>query len=63
MDIRLWCGLMMAQSLADFVSKLWLALKDSVETEYSINLLRDSRDLTEKEAESPPRDGLGSSDC
>jgi four helix bundle protein len=41
-----------AQSRADFISKLSIALKESVETEYWINLLQDSKYLTEKEAES-----------
>lgn len=41
-----------AQSRPDFISKLSIALKESVETEYWIRLLRDSEYLTEKEAES-----------
>ena len=41
-----------AQSRADFVSKLAIALKEAVEAEYWINLLRDSKYLNEREAES-----------
>lgn len=41
-----------AQSRPDFVSKLSIALKEAVETEYRLSLLRDSRYLTEKEAPS-----------
>src|SRR5215204_827335 len=41
-----------AQSRADFTSKLSIALKEAVETEYWLNLLRDARYLTEREAES-----------
>lgn len=37
-----------AQSRADFVSKLSIALKESVETEYWLNLLKDAEYLTEK---------------
>ena len=39
-----------AQSRADFISKLSIALKEAVETEYWLNLLRDSQYLTVKEA-------------
>jgi four helix bundle protein len=45
-----------AQSRPDFISKLGIALKEAVETEYWINLLRDSKYLTVKEAESMLRD-------
>ena len=38
--------------LADFISKLSIALKEAVETEYWLSLLRDSGYLTQKEAES-----------
>ena|SRR5687767_4465232 len=41
-----------AQSRPDFISKLSIALKEAVETEYWLNLLRDSGYLTRKEAES-----------
>jgi four helix bundle protein len=41
-----------AQSSVDFISKLSLALKEAVETEYWLSLLRDSGYLTQKEAES-----------
>jgi four helix bundle protein len=41
-----------AQSRPDFASKLSIALKESVETEYWINLLRDSDYLTASQAES-----------
>ncbi|MEO8043001.1 MAG: four helix bundle protein [Acidobacteriota bacterium] len=41
-----------AQSRADFISKLSIALKEAVETEYWLNLLRDARYLTKKEADS-----------
>lgn len=41
-----------AQSRADFVSKLSIALKEAVETEYWLNLLKDAEYLTVKEAES-----------
>ena len=41
-----------AQSRADFVSKLSIALKEAVETEYWLSLLRDSGYLTQKQAES-----------
>ena len=41
-----------AQSRADFISKLSIALKEAVETEYWLSLLRDSGYLTPKEAES-----------
>jgi four helix bundle protein len=35
-----------AQSRPDFISKLSIALKESVETEYWLNLLRDSEYIT-----------------
>lgn len=41
-----------AQSRADFVSKLAIALKETVETEYWLSLLRDSGYLTRAQAES-----------
>src|SRR5215211_4114609 len=41
-----------AQSRPDFISKLGIALKEAAETEYWLSLLRDSRYLTEREAES-----------
>jgi four helix bundle protein len=41
-----------AQSRADFISKLSIALKEAVETEYWLNLLRDSDYLSEEQAES-----------
>lgn len=41
-----------AQSRPDFISKLSISLKESVETEYWISLLRDSRYLTENESDS-----------
>ena len=41
-----------AQSRADFISKLAIALKEAVETEYWLNLLRDAKYLSEKEAAS-----------
>ncbi len=39
-----------AQSRADFIHKLSIALKEAVETEYWLFLLRDSDYLTEKQA-------------
>jgi len=41
-----------AQSRPDFVSKLGIALKEAVETEYWLNLLRDSGFLTSEQANS-----------
>lgn len=41
-----------AQSAADFIHKLSIALKESFETEYWLCLLRDSEYLTEKQSES-----------
>jgi len=41
-----------AQSKADFVSKLSIALKETVETEYWLNLLRDSQFLAKSRADS-----------
>lgn len=41
-----------AQSKADFVSKLSIALKETVETEYWLSLLRDSEYLTVIQSES-----------
>lgn len=41
-----------AQSSADFIHKLSIALKESFETEYWLCLLRDSEFITEKQAES-----------
>ena len=40
------------QSHPDFVSKLSIALKEAVETEYWLSLLRDSEYLTVKQADS-----------
>lgn len=41
-----------AQSKPDFVHKLSIALKEAVETEYWLNLLRDSEYLSEVQADS-----------
>lgn len=41
-----------AQSRPDFVSKLGIALKETVETEYWLNLLRDGQFLTASQADS-----------
>ncbi len=41
-----------AQSTPDFVSKLSITLKETVETEYWLNLLRDSNYLTKSQADS-----------
>lgn len=41
-----------AESKMDFVHKLAVAHKESFETEYWINLLKDSEYITEKQAES-----------
>ena len=41
-----------AQSRPDFISKLGIALKETVETEYWLNLLRDSQFLTETQTTS-----------
>ena len=41
-----------AQSRPDFISKLAIALKETVETEYWLNLLRDSEFLTGAQADS-----------
>ena len=41
-----------AQSKMDFVHKLSIALKEADETEYWLNLLRDSSFITEQQAES-----------
>ena len=41
-----------AQSRPDFVSKLSIALKEAVETEYWLSLLRDSEYLTSEQAKS-----------
>jgi len=40
------------QSRPDFISKLAIALKEAVETEYWLNLLRDSEYLTSEQTES-----------
>ncbi len=45
-----------AQSRADFISKLSIALKRAVETEYWLSLLRDSTCISENGAESMLRD-------
>ena len=47
-----------AQSRPDFVSKLSIALKEVVETEYWLNLLRDSNYLTGPQADSLLADRL-----
>ena len=47
-----------AQSKADFVHKLSVALKEAVETEYWLNLLRDSEFLSQEQAESMLSDCL-----
>ena len=41
-----------AQSTADFIHKLSIALKEAFETEYWLCLLRDAEYITEKQAES-----------
>jgi four helix bundle protein len=41
-----------AQSKADFISKLSIAHKEAFETDYRLNLLRDSEFITGKQAES-----------
>ncbi len=41
-----------AQSKSDFVHKLSISHKESFETEYWLNLLRDAEYITEKQAES-----------
>ena len=41
-----------AQSTADFIHKLSIALKEAFETEYWLCLLRDAEFVTEKQAES-----------
>lgn len=41
-----------AQSKADFVSKLSIALKEAVETEYWLCLLKDEHFLTKQQADS-----------
>ena len=45
-----------AQSRADFLSKLNIALKETTETKYWLRLLRATDYLTEREAESMLRD-------
>ena len=40
------------QSRPDFISKLGISLKETVETEYWLNLLRDSQFLTDSQANS-----------
>jgi four helix bundle protein len=45
-----------AQSRADFVSKLSIALKEAAETEYWLNLLHDSGYISLREADSMLRD-------
>ena len=47
-----------AQSRADFVSKMGIALKEVVETEYWLTLLRDSQYLTNEQANSLIDDSL-----
>lgn len=41
-----------AESLGDFIHKLSISLKESFETEYWLNLLKDSEYISEKQAES-----------
>ena len=41
-----------AQSKADFISKLSIALKEAVETDYWLSLLRDEQFITESQAKS-----------
>ncbi len=41
-----------AQSTADFIHKLSIAIKEAFETEYWLSLLRDSEIITQKQAES-----------
>lgn len=41
-----------AQSKSDFISKLSIALKEAVETEYWLRLLKDEQFITESQAES-----------
>lgn len=41
-----------AESISDFIHKLSIALKESFETEYWLNLLRDSEHISEKQSES-----------
>jgi four helix bundle protein len=45
-----------AQSRADFIHKLSIALKESVETEYWLSLLRDSKYLSSQESDPLIRD-------
>ena len=47
-----------AQSRPDFISKLGIALKETVETEYWLQLLRDGEFITRTQAESLIADGL-----
>lgn len=41
-----------AELMADFIHKLSISLKESFETEYWLNLLKDSEYISEKQAES-----------
>lgn len=41
-----------AESMADFVHKMSIALKEAFETEYWLNLLKDSDYISEKQADS-----------
>ncbi len=41
-----------AESMPDFIHKLSISLKESFETEYWLNLLKDSDYISEKQAES-----------
>lgn len=41
-----------AESMSDFIHKLSISLKESYETEYWLNLLKDSDYISEKQAES-----------
>ena len=41
-----------AESMPDFIHKLSISLKESFETEYWLNLLKDSEYISEKQAES-----------
>lgn len=41
-----------AESVSDFIHKLGISLKESFETEYWLNLLKDSEYISEKQSES-----------
>ena len=48
-----------AESMSDFIHKLSISLKESYETEYWLNLLKDSEYISEKQAESLINDCQG----